>query len=542
LGFLQIVNSQNSKTIKLIGSDKNETAIIQQLHVEKTIVTDANFIKKLKLVRKELDSLGFTDHQIDTIFKTDSIFNITIHLHNPIDNVIIQHPQSNLFSKILKLELIDNNHLIIPFNKVNYFLEGLIAYYQNNGFPFVEIKLTNIKKKEDLLFTQLIVNNSFRRTINQIIIKGYTDFPKSFIKYELNIAPNELFDKRKIIQTSKKIQNIPFVNEIKKPEILFKKDSTNLYLYLKKNKSNQFDGLIGFSSSKEKKAAINGYINLKLLNTLNYGENFELNWLSDGKQSQNLELKLETPYFFKSPFSSQYDFNIFKKDSSFITVSHFLNVNYKLSGNQKIGFIITHSQSSNSKTLISNTNISDFTSTSYGVSYTYIQNYNHAIFKTKFKLESSLLQGKRNNTKQNTFDNRIHLLLPLNHNNYFVIKNTSQFLFSDTYFTNEVFRLGGSNSIRGFDEQSIFSNKYSYFNVDYNHTINDTTFLSVFSDFGYISTPVNSQDYSIYSFGLGYTTKTPIGFLGIQYSIGNTGNNHFSFNNSKLHLKFSQFF
>ena len=66
-------------------------------------------------------------------------------------------------------------------------------------------------------------------------------------------------------------------SEIKKPEILFTKDSTIIYLYLKKEKSNSFEGFLGFSTNQQSnKIELNGNIDLKLISNLNSGEELHL--------------------------------------------------------------------------------------------------------------------------------------------------------------------------------------------------------------------------------------------------------------------------
>ena len=66
------------------------------------------------------------------------------------------------------------------------------------------------------------------------------------------------------------LQELQFANQIKEPEILFSKDSTILYVYIDKNRSNTFDGFLGFGTNEEtSNLELNGYLNLELINNLN---------------------------------------------------------------------------------------------------------------------------------------------------------------------------------------------------------------------------------------------------------------------------------
>ena len=49
---------------------------------------------------------------------------------------------------------------------------------------------------------------------------------------------------------SKLTRRLDFVREKKEPEVLFKKDSTHLYLFLEKSETSSFDGIINFASKE----------------------------------------------------------------------------------------------------------------------------------------------------------------------------------------------------------------------------------------------------------------------------------------------------
>ena len=543
MSFQGVGFSQNTRTLLVKGTKAGDTIVLNKLEFTKTVTQDSSFVKQLKSIQNQLYSKGFSRHYIHHITKNDSLITVNYYLGKPLKYVFLLHPKSDVFAQLFHLKLTDAHTLQLPITAISGFLQDLVRYYQNTGFPFVKVQLDHFSIQDELLYADLIIIRNKKRFINKVLVKGYSNFPRSFIRYDFGIKPPKIFNQDQIETITEKINGIPFVSEIKKPELLFKKDSTLLYLYLKKVKSNKFDGLIGMvSSEKSKKIQLTGYLNLKLLNILNFGEDFELSWLSNGQESQNLAVKTSLPYLFQTPLSSNYHFTIFKKDSSFISITHNLNLDYAINTSQVAGVSIKNLQSNSIKLTDNQTDYQDITAHYYGLYYRYIKTYNHPIFKTKMRVYTSFLKGKRNKEKQNSLSAEIDLLLPVNKKNMITIKGRSKLLLSDTYYINEMYRIGGSNSIRGFDEQSIFVDKYVYTNLDYNYLINTHTYLSVLSDIGIANNPIDTLQYALYSFGMGYTTQTKIGFIGIQYAIGNTTNTHFSFNNSKIHLKLSQYF
>ena len=130
-------------------------------------------------------------------------------------------------------------------------------------------------------------------------MKGYSDFPKSFLKHYLNLHSNKIANPKFITEVSRKINQLDFIKEKKKPEILFSKDSTILYLYINKTKTNYFDGLVNFNS-ENKKIKLRGYFDLNLKNAFNKGEEININWRNNGNSKQDFTLKSNIPYIFNT--------------------------------------------------------------------------------------------------------------------------------------------------------------------------------------------------------------------------------------------------
>src|SRR5699024_6752678 len=129
------------------------------------------------------------------------------------------------------------------------FLNQQIA---NQGRPFSYVQLQNIRKgKNDTLTAQLKNVVSKTRKIDKIILKGYEEFPVAFMKNFIGIKTGESFNKHKLEEKVQRLQHLPFASAIQPPKVQFTNDSTSVYLYLQKEKSNAFDGFLGFSNDDE---------------------------------------------------------------------------------------------------------------------------------------------------------------------------------------------------------------------------------------------------------------------------------------------------
>ena len=178
----------------------------------------------------------------------------------------------------------DNKNIPIALTALKQKIKQLNYELSEEGSPFNTIQLKNIKKKGDSLFADLKITKLKQRTLDSIIIKGYPKFPTGFLKYYAGLKTGNTYKNTKIESQSLQISNLTFVTAVKPAEVLFNPKSTQLYLYLKKQNANNFDGFLGFSTDEENgNVILDGYLNLNLINNLNFGEELRLTYKSDSE-------------------------------------------------------------------------------------------------------------------------------------------------------------------------------------------------------------------------------------------------------------------
>ena len=120
--------------------------------------------------------------------------------------------------------------------------------------------------------------------------------------------------------------------------------------------------------------------------------------------------------------------------------------------------------------------------------------------------------------------------------------NRSAGMYSDTdFYENELFKIGGINSLRGFDEQSIFSSTYSVFTIEPRLLIGKNSAIYIFGDIAWYESKLtdNQSSDTPYGFGLGLNIDTKAGIFKLNYAMGKQFNNPVKFSDSKVHFGFS---
>jgi len=323
---------------------------------------------------------------------------------------------------------------------------------------------------------------------------------------------------------------------------LFKENSTVVYLYLKKRNHNLFDGVIGFATDEDTgKLKFNGYLDLELNNNLNFGEQLHIHYKSDGEEQLNFETSASLPYLFRSPIGLGLELKIFKRDSTFITTEQQIKASYQINSsfNTSLGY---KSYESNRllDNLIVDTEVQDYDSKFVTGGITYRKTQNKLLYpnKTVLSIESEIGQRNLSGTKEDQVRLKADLghIFHLNTKNSVFVRNTTSILTSDRYVVNELFRMGGINSIRGFDENSIDASLYSVLNTEYRYEINPALYVHSIIDLGYFENPLFSIKEELYSFGVGIGMLTKAGIFQFILANGNTEDQDFSFSNTKIHL------
>lgn len=550
-GFFIEINGQEI-TLTLQAEKPFSQGLKDTLKLQKSYSNLEILKQKVDTINLTLQRMGYLDSEMNQLIKeNDSSYLADIYLGKKYNSIKIKFSEKDFTKKELQRvsAKIEENHFIIPFEKIPVSMRILTAIQNQKGNAFARLKLSEIEKSnEDALIATLFLETGNVRTVDSIAIRGYEKFPKSFLKYYAGIRKGEVFNKNKLVEKSEILNSLGFVSASKIPEALFRKDSTIVYFYLEKENDNQFDGIVGFATNEEtQKLELNGYLNLELNNNLNYGEQFLLNYKADGKEQIQFRVKAVLPYLFQTPIGVSGELNIFKRDSSFVTTEQQLRTTYQINPSSQIYIGFRGYDSSNlMDETIAGIPIEDFKSKFITAGGLFMKHQNRKLFPIKTLLSLDLGLGSRKQKKINEHQYKVEFrannIFRLNPKNSIYAQSATHFLISDNFLVNELYRFGGINSIRGFDENSIDASLYSVINTEYRYQFNETVFVHSIIDLGYFENQTIELKQKLYSFGLGLGLTTKAGLFRFIVANGNTEGQIFEFGSTKIHLSVSSKF
>ncbi len=529
--------------VQIISDNANSIKFLKKKSFKKTFTDSLTLLSELEKIKSKLFQKGYISASFDSIIYDSSevkayLFTGKKYTVQQINNQGIALKLTNKLNfneKKISKNNINPNELFEVYEKI-------IRYYENNGYPFASINPKNVKFSNGKISLDIELKKNKKIKINKVIIKGEAKISNTFIKRYLSIFEDDIYNESTISEINNKLNNLSFVSQIRKPEIDFYSNKADVYIYLKSKKANKFDAVIGFIPDKENdyKLSFTGNINLLLINNLKKGEEIFLNWNRTKKLSQKLNVGTNIPYLLKSPFGTNFKFNLDKKDTTYMTVAGNLGINYSFKNNDKIiAYVKNASSYILSAKNIDTTIYKDVKTLSFGMAYQ-TQNLNYIYNPSRgYYFLTDIANGNRsfNNLKTK------HLELNINFDFYFpiyrkfVYKLSSQnkYLISkEGFFQNELYKVGGFNSIRGFDEDAFFTKSFSVLTNEIRFLYERKSNVYIFSDIARIESL--KDNLLLYGFGFGTNFSTKAGIFSISYALGKIENNPIQISNSKIHL------
>lgn len=545
--FSICTNAQKDKsqiTLNITGNNPQDKLTLKSIEHLKTFNETSRAYQEIQQIEKKLTNQGYIDLETKTTFKNNNLI-AYISLGKKYKHILLTIPQDNntkLETYIKETSYaIAGNSIKIETAFAKALLKQLTTIASNNGNPFATFQITNIKKANDQLTGELTLISEKERAITSVIYKGYEKYPKTYLQSLSKKLLLKPYNQELVETINNEISTLRFLNTTRTPEALFKKDSTTIFYYIEKTNQNQFDGFLGFATNNDNTLRLDGYLNLQLLNNFNYGEEISLNYKSDGEDQSQLKIKTALPYLFKTPVGIEASLSIFRKDSTFSTTQTNLQVFYKPNPQHKIAAGYNSTTSDNLLNSITNqNNLNNYKTSSLQLEHTYLKRQKSIFFPITTQSTILIDHGSRianmTKTPQTKILLNIKKIFNFDAKNSIYVSGIFNNLFSKTYLTNELFRLGGITSIRGFEENSLFANLAAVVNTEYRIQAGNNLFINTVLDGGYIENALDNNNNYLLSVGAGAGIQTKAGILKINIANGKFNNSSFDFSNTKLHL------
>ncbi len=572
LSFISI-KAQGKIEIKLhFTNNKN---LPKKIQYKKYFRTQNQAILSLNSLLQKIQAKGYIESSVDSTILQNNILNTYVYLGKKYTLTSLEN--GNLTEELthkIHFKPKDYNKKVYSFNEIEELQQKILQFYENRGYPFTEVFLDSFSIKNQSVQSKIYVKPHQIFTIDTIIIEGKTNTKSRYLQNYLNIKKGDLYDKSKIDKISQKLAQLSFIKETRKAQLVFLNGKIKIYIFIEKQKSNEFDLLIGILPNdklNDRKITITGNGRLHLFNSFGVGEEIYADFKQLKPKTQNLDIAFSYPFFLNLPIGLTGKFNLFKNDSSYLNLNTKVGVIYPFNG---ADFIQIYYQNKISNVLNYDTNqvrttgklptVLDKTSNTFGLNL-HFQHLDYIFNPRKgfnFTIGGDIgIRNIKKSTILTNIENKIYDNIPLSSLSFNIdfdfkyyipilkrhsifIANNTKIIVSKNVLQNEMYRIGGAKTLRGFDEEAIISPYFSLFSLEYHFSLSKNAYFYTFGDVALVEDArYGSNYYDIpFGFGIGTTFETKAGIFSLSYALGKQFDNKIEFKNGKIHFGYINLF
>lgn len=475
-------------------------------------------------------------------------------------NIVIAKADSLLKDEALEsLMQLEGN----VFNKaeVEESINLLLQNFENNGYPFAVIKISSVNFIEDTLEAEyladviLTIDENLKGTIDKVEIKGNDKTGESVILRELRIEPGQTYSQKEIDELPAKLNRLRFFEPVNPPQFFIGSDSKGtLLIEVKEKQTNNFDGIIGYipSNKTNESGYVTGLVNISLRNMFGSGRSAAIRWQKLDRNSQELELKYLEPWIFGYPFSISIGFNQRKQDTIYVqrkfegAVEFLATETISASLNFAAESIIPSENSANIFTVYNSSSLSTGLSLRIDTRDDPYSPTEGLLFSNSYAFNRKKINGPVQfitpGLETNINLQRIMLSLDIFYSVFskqvIALKLNGRELQGSFFEISDLFRLGGTNTLRGYREDQFLGSRVFWSNLEYRLLLARRTYAYLFFDTGYYIVKANpavklsdQEDFNV-GYGLGLSVETSLGIIGVSFALAKGD----SFTDGKIHF------
>ncbi len=440
-------------------------------------------------------------------------------------------------------------------------ISSALTFFENNGNPFSKITISSInfftdtsdeKYKADI---SLQIDSGKKSTIDKIMIEGNTKTKDYVILREMRLNKAEKYSQQLIDEMPFRLNKLGFFEPVKVPDYYINSQNEGvLVVRIKEKQTNNFDGIIGYipGSSAGTSGYFTGLVNISLRNLFGTGRAAAIRWQKLDQSSQELELKYLEPWVLGFPINingglfqrkqdttyvqRRLDFALQYLASEDISASVTLSTESVIPGDADTLFLTVYN--SNSVTTGINFKIDsrdDPYSPTRGILF--INSYSFSR-KTINGPRKFFTPGLATNIDLQRIEMEFKFFYQPFQRQVVALGLNGKELRGSFFDKSDLFRLGGTNSLRGYRENQFLGSRVLWSNLEYRFLLTQRSFAFLFFDTGYFFRKEEpdrnipkTEGFRI-GYGLGINLETSLGVIGVSFALAKGD----TFSEGKIHF------
>ncbi|MEE9226044.1 MAG: POTRA domain-containing protein [Bacteroidota bacterium] len=432
--------------------------------------------------------------------------------------------------------------------------EQLLTLYEVRGYPFAKVRVGNITLAEDgqSLDIAIDIDEGPIVRISEVRVEGNSTTKESVVIRETRIKLGEAYDHEKISAVRPLLMRLNVFSSVSDPELYVRGEKARLLIKVREGNTNTFDGILGYVPPTEvgggdQKGFLTGLVTVSMRNLFGTARRLHVRWQREDRSTQELGIRYLEPWVFGIPVNVGLGVRQRQQDSSYVKRQLEFKASMLVAGNLSVGATFNRASVIPSSDRETPSPVLKSRTTLVGVDLEYdtrdntISPRGGLYYRTDYQIGTKKITKPVNSVAQ--VDDQVTVQSLGVDVQYYVATFFRQVLALSLHGRevrgspideSDLFRLGGTNSLRGYRENQFLGSRLVWSNVEYRFLIDPRSFFYVFFDGGYyfrpgvdqaisgntgLQSPESAQDFK-YGFGVGLRVETRLGLIGVSFALG----------------------
>lgn len=457
-------------------------------------------------------------------------------------------------------------------------IERVLSFYERRGHPFARAEIVDIGIKIAAPDTaggampvgevsptginvSVRIDEGDRVRLNDVLLIGATRTSVDFVEYLIDVERGEWLEKD-LSDVHNTLESSQLFAEVSPVELIqVTEDQVIMVLKVLEEQPGAFDIVLGYQPPVAGRP--NGLVGngrLDLYNLFGGGRRIGLKLNRLPGQISNVSAGYMDPYFLRWPFRMELGFEGIQQDSTYGQQAYRGAIGYRLRGGLDVYLTVRREVTRPGQAgidLVAGVQRiprAEITFVGFSVVYSRLdrpQNPRRGLF-----VETRFERGRKRGaafeiastgdttsvatvTRQERLEAAARLYVPLLKQQVLVLGNDARVLVSDVFDTSDLFRFGGTNSLRGYDEDRFRGRFVNRTLLEWRYLFERRSYAYLFFDLGYVDRPATAdlvpeaRFYPGYGFGMQF--ETGIGVLNTSLALGSSE----SLSQAKVHVGLS---
>ncbi|MBT8377848.1 MAG: BamA/TamA family outer membrane protein [Ignavibacteria bacterium] len=438
---------------------------------------------------------------------------------------------------------------------------SLLSDLENKGFPFAAVKIQSVHFYDDTLNNEhyadlhLKLTKGLKGKIDKIEVAGNSSTKDYVVIRELRIDTGEEYSQERVNNFPKRLNKLRFFQPVQPPQFFVDSENNGvLIVTVKEKNTNNFDGVIGYvpPANDNETGYITGLVNVTLRNIFGTGRAAAVRWQKLTRESQELEVKYLEPWLFSFPFNLNAELYQRIQDTTYvqrriggaleflatedISASAFLSTEEVIPTEREAPVFTVY----NSSTLTTGLSLKiDLRDDPLAPTGGLLFETSYSFSRKKINGPAKFIpEGLETNPNLQRITAAFSAFYELFFRNIVAISVNGKELSGPFFEQSDLWRFGGTGSVRGYREEQFLASRIAWSNIEYRLMLTPRSYAFVFFDAGYYSIDadeeqgVTKNEDVIFGYGLGITVETAIGLLGVSFALADGD----SFSEGKIHF------